>query len=94
MKKKLIILGVAVCLLALSEMDMSAHAANIINFIGKGRFACDNLTSDPSDDVIFDIDDLNALADSIYAIRASKDELTSKVTTLQGKVETLKETCR
>ena len=94
MKKKLIILGIAVCLLALSETDIPVHASNTINFIGKGVFNFDNSTSDSSDDVIFDIDDLNALADSIYEIRDAKDELATKVTTLQGKVETLKETCK
>lgn len=94
MKKKLIILGVAVCLLALRETDIPVHAANTINFIGEGLFRFDNFTSDPSDDVVFDIDDLNTLADSVYEIRDSKDELAIKVTALQGKIETLRETCK
>lgn len=94
MKKQLIILSIALSILLIKEMEIPVLASNTISFISEGVFNCDNLTTDPSDDVIFDVDDLNALADYVYELKDSRDSLSLKVTTLQGKLETLKEVCK
>lgn len=94
MKKKLFILGIAVSLLIVKETVLPVYADNNINLISEGLFTFDNMTTEKEDDVVFDVDDLTALVENIYEIKSAKDAMTTKVTSLQGKVETLKETCK
>ena len=66
-KKQLIITTLGLCIALSGIVGYQSYAGNL-SFISSGRFEYDNATTDPSDDVIFDVQDLVSLDNKVESL--------------------------